>query len=67
MAARARRMRGLRRHFLVMLVVMAILIPVNFILGPAKPWWIAILLAWGAPLAVHVAWAMELFSSGDQR
>ena len=65
MSARARRMRGLRLHFLVMLAAMAIVIPFNLVVAPETPWWIIVLIAWGAPLAAHVAWAMELFGGGS--
>ena len=61
---RASRRRGLRTHVLIALVAILVLIAVNALTTPAYPWWMWVAVAWGAPLAVHVAYAMELFGSG---
>ena len=63
-AAPARRRRGLRIHVLVALCAILALIAVNAITTPGYPWWMWVAVAWGAPLAVHVAWASGLFGSG---
>ena len=55
--------RGLRLHLLVALTTTMVLIVVNFLTTPSYPWWMWVAVAWGAPLAVHVAIAMELFRS----
>jgi hypothetical protein len=62
-ARRATVRRGLRLHLLVALATTMVLIVVNFLTTPAYPWWMWVAVAWGAPLAVHVAIAMELFRS----
>jgi len=62
---RARLRRGLRTHVLVALVTIMALIAVNALTAPGYPWWMWVAVAWGAPLAIHVAWAMELFGRGE--
>jgi len=62
-ARRAAVRRGLRLHLLVALTTTMVLIVVNFFTTPSYPWWMWVAVAWGAPLAVHVAIAMELFRS----
>jgi hypothetical protein len=62
---RARRRRGLRTHVLVALVAILALIAINALTNPAYPWWMWVAVAWGAPLAVHVAWASGLFGTGS--
>ena len=61
----ARRRRGLRTHVLVALGTIMVMIVVNVLTTPAYPWWMWVAVAWGAPLAIHVAWAMELFGRGE--
>ena len=60
---RAATMRGLRLHVLIALVTTMAMIVVNYLTTPAYPWWMWVAVAWGAPLAVHVAIAMEIFPS----
>ena len=60
----AARRRGLRTHVLVALGTILVLIAVNAVTSPGYPWWMWVAVAWGAPLAVHVAYAMELFGGG---
>ena len=62
-ARRAAVRRGLRLHLLVALTTTMVLIVVNFLTTPSYPWWMWVAVAWGAPLAVHVAIAMELCRS----
>ena len=61
----ARRRRGLRTHVLVALVTIMVMIVVNVLTTPAYPWWMWVAVAWGAPLAIHVAYAMELVGRGE--
>jgi len=62
LAARRRRRRGqLLNHFIAYFGVMVILVPLNVLLAPGEPWFLLPLIAWGAPLAVHTAFVMELF------
>ena len=58
-------MRGFRRHVVVALCVLLALIAVNFATSPGYPWWMWAAVAWGAPLAVHAAIAMDLFGRGE--
>jgi uncharacterized membrane protein YdbT with pleckstrin-like domain len=62
-ARRAAVRRGLRLHLLLALTTTMALIVVNVLTTPSYPWWMWVAVAWGAPLAVHVAIAMELFRS----
>ncbi len=60
---RAALRRGLRLHVLAALLSIMALIVVNVLTTPGYPWWMWVAVAWGGPLAVHVAIAMELFGS----
>jgi hypothetical protein len=60
---RIARMRALRLHVIVALGTLMVLIVVNVIATPAYPWWIYVLMAWMPLVAIHTAWAMELFGS----
>ena len=62
---RAALRRGLRLHLLVALVSTMALIVVNFLTTPSYPGWMWVAVAWGAPLAIHVAIAMEIFRGRD--
>ena len=55
-----RRLRVFGFHLMGYIVVMTVLIPVNLLTMPENPWFVFPLVAWGAPLAIHVAWAMGL-------
>ena len=55
-----RRLRVFGFHLMGYMVVMTVLIPVNLFTMPENPWFVFPLVAWGAPLAIHVAWAMGL-------
>ena len=55
-----RRLRVFGFHLMCYMVVMTVLIPVNLLTMPENPWFVFPLVAWGAPLAIHVAWAMGL-------
>ncbi|WP_184446384.1 2TM domain-containing protein [Rhodospirillum centenum] len=60
--ARARRRRGtLLNHLLAYFGTMVVLVPVNFLTTPDYPWFLFPLVAWFAPLGVHVAWVLGLF------
>lgn len=60
--ARARRRRGtLLNHLIVYFGTMVVLVPVNFLTTPDTPWFLFPLVAWFAPLGLHVAWVMGLF------
>ena len=63
MTDRATRVRTLRLHVIVALGTLLVLIAVNFLTTPAYPWWIYVLMTWMPLVALHTAWAMELFGS----
>lgn len=58
---RQRRRRHFLNHMIAYFVVMVVLVPLNRFLYPEVPIFVFVMVAWGAPLAVHAAWAMELF------
>ena len=58
----ARRLRGFGRHLIGYFAVLIVLIVVNYLLTPNDPWFTYPMVAWGAPLAIHAAYAMGLFS-----
>lgn len=60
-AIRRRRRSGLLNHLIAYFAVMVVLVPVNLLATPGTVWFPFVMVAWGAPLAIHVAWAMELF------
>ncbi len=62
-----RRLRGFRNHLLGYFAVMAVVVPVNLLTDPRNPWFLVPLVGWGAPLALHAAYAMGLFGGGRPR
>lgn len=61
-AQRGRQRRSaLINHMLAYMAVAVVLVPVNFLLTPDHVWFYIPLVAWMAPLALHVAYAMGLF------
>ena len=60
-AVRQRRRRGFLNHLRAYFAVMVVLLPANLLLAPERPWFVLPLVGWGAPLALHAAWVMELF------
>ena len=55
-----RRRRGFGAHLAAYFAVMVILIAVSVFFSPENPWILAPVVAWGAVLAVHAAYAMGL-------
>ena len=60
-AVQRRRRSRLLNHLIAYFAVMVSLVPVNAYTTPEEPWFLIPVVAWGAPLALHVAWVMELF------
>ena len=56
-----RRLRGFGIHLAAYFAVVAILIGAGVFFSPESPWVLAPVVAWGAVLAVHAAYAMGLF------
>jgi len=61
--ARRRRRSQLLNHFIAYFAVMVVLVPVNYLTTPERPWFLFVLVGWGVPLALHTAWVMELFGN----
>ena len=55
-----RRLRGFIIHLMIYFAVMMVLLPANFIFAADTMWSLFPLVGWGAPLALHAAWAMGL-------
>ena len=58
-----KRLRWFGIHLLVYFAAMAVLVGIKFSLAAAEPWFVLPLVAWGAPLAIHVAYAMGLLDT----
>ncbi len=56
-----RRLRGFGVHLVSYFAVMAVLIGASIFFSPENPWLLVPVVAWGAVLAVHAAYAMGLF------
>jgi hypothetical protein len=56
-----RRLRAFIIHLVIYFATMTVLLPINFIYTPRSPWILFLVVGWGAPLALHAAWAMGLF------
>lgn len=59
--AARKRLRGFAVHMAVFVVVSVVLGAANFILAPGEWWFVFPVVLWGAPLALHAAYAMGLF------
>ncbi|WP_173012774.1 2TM domain-containing protein [Niveispirillum sp. SYP-B3756] len=63
-AQRSRQRRSaLINHILAYMATAVVLVPVNFLLTPETVWFYIPLVAWMAPLALHVAYAMGMFDN----
>jgi hypothetical protein len=60
------RVRGFLNHLIGYFAVMIVLVPLNVATTPDYPWFLFPLVGWGAPLALHAAWAMGLLDRGRQ-
>lgn len=56
-----RRLRGFLNHLIGYFLVMIVLVPVNALVSPGTPWFLLPMVLWGAPLALHAAYAMGWF------
>ncbi|WP_431855561.1 2TM domain-containing protein [Azospirillum sp.] len=59
-AEKRRRLRGFLNHLIAYFAVMVVLVPVNAVLDPGRAWFVLPLVGWGAPLALHAAYAMGM-------
>lgn len=64
-----RRLRGFARHLGAYFLFCLIAVPINLFYTPDSTWVILPVVIWGAPLALHAAWAMGLLDGlfGDGR
>ena len=58
---RLRRGRIVRKHVIVALLSLLVLIAVNALTSSRNPWWLWVLIAWMPLIAAHTAWAKGLF------
>lgn len=56
-----RRLRGLAFHFGAFLIAIAVIAVIDFLFFPERVYTIFPAVLWGAPLSLHVAYAMGLF------
>lgn len=56
-----RRLRGFGLHLAGYFAALAVMVAINFLVSPDSPWFVWPMVGWGAPLAVHAAYAMGLF------
>ena len=61
-----RRLRGFQLHIYGYMIVVLCLGLVNFMTTPGNWWFVLFMVAWGAPLAIHAAYAMGLFGGGKR-
>jgi hypothetical protein len=60
------RQRAFLQHLIGYFVVMIVLVAVNFMVMPDRPWFLWPMVAWMAPLALHAAYAMHLFGKSRE-
>jgi len=60
-AAARQRVKGFGTHLLAYFGVIIVAVPLNFWLLPDQVWFVLPMIAWGAVLAIHAAYAMGLF------
>ncbi|MCP4327346.1 MAG: 2TM domain-containing protein [Alphaproteobacteria bacterium] len=60
-----RRIRGFRVHLLIYGVIAVFAVLINLVLDGTLSWALFVIVAWGAPLAVHCAYAMNLFGGSE--
>ena len=60
-SAAARRLRGFKLHLMGYALVVVALLAIHVVVQPERPWFVLILVGWGAPLALHCAYVMGLF------
>ena len=61
-----RRARSLRKHVIVAMLILLVIIPVNFVVSPRYPWWMWALVVWLPLLALHTAWARGLIGRNTE-
>jgi hypothetical protein len=61
-----RRGRIVRKHVIVALLTLLVLIAANAIFSSRYPWWLWVLIAWMPLIAAHTAWAMGLFERNKE-
>jgi uncharacterized membrane protein YdbT with pleckstrin-like domain len=58
---RVRRGQIVRKHVMIGLLTLLVLIAVNALFSSRYPWWLWVLIAWMPLVAGHTAWAMGMF------
>jgi hypothetical protein len=62
--AAKRRLRGFLNHLLAYFALLVVIVPINAWAAPQTPWFLLVMVGWGAPLALHAAHAMGLIGRG---
>jgi hypothetical protein len=62
----ARRSLAFKVHLAAYIGLAVVLVVVNLILSGTVSWALLFVVGWGAPLAVHCAYAMNLFGGGGR-
>jgi hypothetical protein len=60
------RLRDFIKHLIAYFAIMVVLVAINLLITPERPWFIWPLVAWMAPLAIHAAYAMHLFGKSRE-
>jgi hypothetical protein len=60
---RSDKVRKFRLHAIVFLAALVVLIPLNFLVSPANPWWMYLAFAWAVPLTGHWLYAREFIGA----
>jgi hypothetical protein len=58
---RVRRGRIVRKHQMVGLLALLVIIPLNFIVSRQYPWWLWVLIVWLPLIIAHSLWARGVF------
>ena len=56
-----RRRQWLLYHMAAYFAVVVVAVPINAMTDPGNSWFLIPMVGWGAPLAIHTAWVLELF------
>jgi 2TM domain-containing protein len=55
------RLRAFGYHLIGYFAVLVVLVPINVLTTPENPWFVLPMVGWSAFLAIHAAYAMNLF------
>ncbi len=61
-----RRGMAVRKHLIVGLLTLLVLIAANAIVSSRYPWWLWVLIAWLPLIAAHTAWSKGMFERANK-